>query len=83
MGLLSLEDSGELDVLKLVSTMRQDRGGMVQSRTQYIFLHKVCVIKGVKFDDLCNACLTCFDMPCANCIHCAMVDVAWAWACFI
>ena len=47
MGLVSLEESGEVDILKLVSTMRQDRGGMVQSRTQYIFLHKVCVAEVV------------------------------------
>lgn len=48
LGVMSLEDSGEVDILKLVSTMRQDRGGTVQSRTQYIFLHKVCVMLSTK-----------------------------------
>ena len=48
LGVMSLEDSGEVDILKVVSTMRQDRGGMVQSRTQYIFLHKVCVMHFIK-----------------------------------
>ena len=38
-----LEETGEVDVLRIVSTMRQDRGGMVQTRDQYLFLHQVCV----------------------------------------
>ena len=36
-----LEEKGEVDVLKIVSIMRQDRGGMVQTRDQYVFLHQV------------------------------------------
>ena len=36
-----LEREGEVDVMKIVSTMRQDRGGMVQTEQQYIFLHQV------------------------------------------
>ena len=30
-----------VDVLKTVATMRQDKGGMVQTKEQYLFLHKV------------------------------------------
>ena len=41
MGMQVYEDTGEVDVLKVVSTMRQDRGGMVQNKNQYIFIHKV------------------------------------------
>ena len=41
MGMQAYEDTGEVDVLKVVSTMRQDRGGMVQNKNQYIFIHKV------------------------------------------
>ena len=37
-----LENEGEVDMLKIVSTMRQDRGGMVQTEQQYVFLHQVC-----------------------------------------
>ena len=40
-GMQQLEEAGEVDVLKIVSTMRQDRGGMVQTRDQYVFLHQV------------------------------------------
>ena len=40
-GMTQLETEGEVDVLKIVSTMRQDRGGMVQTQQQYIFLHQV------------------------------------------
>ena len=41
-GMYQLESEGEVDLLKIVSTMRQDRGGMVQTENQYIFLHQVC-----------------------------------------
>jgi hypothetical protein len=37
----SLEECGEVDVLKSVSSMRQDRGGMVQNKSQYVFIHMV------------------------------------------
>ena len=40
-GMQQLEEEGQVDLLKIVSTMRQDRGGMVQTRDQYAFLHKV------------------------------------------
>ena len=36
-----LEEKGEVDVLKIVSTLRQDRGGMVQTKDQYLFLYQV------------------------------------------
>ena len=36
-----LDEKGEVDVLKVVSTMRQDRGGMVQTKEQYLFLYQV------------------------------------------
>lgn len=38
-----LEETGEVDVLRIVSVMRQDRGGMVQTKEQYLFLHQVSV----------------------------------------
>ena len=40
-GMKNLEEKGEVDVLNIVSSIRQDRGGMVQTREQYLFLHKV------------------------------------------
>ena len=46
-GMRQLEDKGEVDVLKIVSTMRQDRGGMVQTRDQYLFLHRVRMIVSI------------------------------------
>jgi protein tyrosine phosphatase len=39
LGMESLEECGEVDVLKSVSSMRQDRGGMVQNKSQYVFIH--------------------------------------------
>ena len=41
LGMQQLEEEGQVDLLKIVATLRQDRGGMVQTRDQYIFLHKV------------------------------------------
>ena len=38
-----LEKGGEVDIVKIVATMRQDRGGMVQTEQQYIFLHQVWI----------------------------------------
>lgn len=40
-GMKQLEENMTVDVLKIVATMRQDRGGMVQTKDQYAFLHKV------------------------------------------
>ncbi len=42
-GMQQLQEEGQVDLLKIVSTIRQDRGGMVQTRDQYVFLHKVCL----------------------------------------
>ena len=36
-----LEENETVDVLKIVASMRQDRGGMVQTKEQYFFLHQV------------------------------------------
>lgn len=36
-----LDQEGEIDILQILSTLRQDRGGMVQTKEQYVFLHKV------------------------------------------
>lgn len=40
-GMQQLEEGGEVDVARIVSTMRQDRGGMVQTKDQYVFLHQL------------------------------------------
>jgi len=42
-GMKHLEENGMVDVLKIVSTIRQDRGGMVQTVSQYHFVYKVGV----------------------------------------
>ena len=36
-----LQGDPKVDVLRIVSTMRQDRAGMVQTREQYRFIHQV------------------------------------------
>ena len=40
-GMKHLEENGEVDILKIVSMLRQDRGGMVQTISQYHFVYKV------------------------------------------
>ena len=70
LGVMSLEDSGEVDILKLVSTMRQDRGGMVQSRTQYIFLHKVCL------RHIANVSFTWYPLLCCKCLSVHWYEVS-------
>ena len=40
-GIQQLDNEGEVDVLKILSSLRQDRGGMIQTKEQYIFLHQV------------------------------------------
>lgn len=40
-GMRHLEENNEVDILKIVSTLRQDRGGMVQTVIQYHFVYKV------------------------------------------
>lgn len=40
-GMRELEEKSRVDLLSIVSAMRQDRGGMVQTKDQYVFLHKV------------------------------------------
>ena len=41
-GMKELEEMQCVDILRIVSNLRQDRGGMVQTKDQYVFLHKVC-----------------------------------------
>lgn len=43
-GMRELEETQSIDVLKTVANLRQDRGGMVQTKDQYVFLHKVSTI---------------------------------------
>ena len=40
-GMKHLEENCEVDILKIVSMLRQDRGGMVQTVSQYHFVYKV------------------------------------------
>lgn len=40
-----LDEKGEVDILKIVSTLRQDRGGMVQTKDQYLFLYQVSLFR--------------------------------------
>jgi hypothetical protein len=40
-GMRELEEMRSVDVVRIVASLRQDRGGMVQTKDQYIFLHKV------------------------------------------
>ena len=43
-GMQQLDEKGEMDILKIVSTLRQDRGGMVQTKDQYLFLYQVSLV---------------------------------------
>ena len=36
-----LQGESKLDILRIVSTLRQDRPGMVQTKDQYRFIHQV------------------------------------------
>lgn len=36
-----LQEDPKVDILRVVSTLRQDRAGMVQTRDQYRFIHQV------------------------------------------
>ena len=36
-----LQEDPKMDILRIVSTLRQDRAGMVQTRDQYRFIHQV------------------------------------------
>ena len=44
-GMQQVDEKGEVDILKIVSTLRQDRGGMVQTKDQYLFLYQVSLVK--------------------------------------
>lgn len=41
-GMQQLDEEGEVDVLRILSSLRQDKGGMIQTKEQYLFLHQVC-----------------------------------------
>ena len=45
MGMRELERDNNVDVLKILASMRQDRGGMIQTKDQYVFLHRVSTRK--------------------------------------
>ncbi len=40
-GMQQIDEQGEIDVLRILSSLRQDRGGMIQTKQQYVFLHQV------------------------------------------
>ena len=40
-----MDQSNEVDVLKILSSLRRDRGGMIQTKEQYYFLHQVHFVK--------------------------------------
>ena len=40
-GMRELQEKQRVDVLDILISMRQDRGGMVQTRDQYVLLYKV------------------------------------------
>ena len=37
-----MQGEAKTDILRIVSTLRQDRAGAVQTRDQYRFIHQVC-----------------------------------------
>lgn len=39
-----LQGDTKIDILRIVSTLRQDRPGMVQTKEQYKFIHQVTAI---------------------------------------
>ncbi len=41
---------GKLDILRIVSTLRQDRAGCVQTNDQYGYVHQVSSLKTANFD---------------------------------
>ena len=50
-GIKQLEENNSMvDILKIVSTIRQDRGGMVQTVSQYQFIYEVSLQQYTKND---------------------------------
>ena len=39
-----LENEQQVDVVDIVTTMREDRGGMISTQEQYAFVYQVCVV---------------------------------------
>ena len=40
-GMRELEETNNVDILQIVTMLRQDRGGMIQTPSQYHFVYKV------------------------------------------
>jgi len=38
-----LENEHEVDVVDIVTTIREDRGGMISTKEQYVFVYQVSV----------------------------------------
>lgn len=36
-----LDEEDEGDIMHILSSLRQDRGGMIQTKEQYVFIHQV------------------------------------------
>ena len=36
-----LDEENEVDIMHILSSLRQDRGGMIQTKEQYVFIHQV------------------------------------------
>ena len=62
-GMKHLEENREVDILKIVSMLRQDRGGMVQTVSQYHFVYKVLLYEPVfwlvSLTDIFSICSSC------------------------
>jgi len=39
-----LENEQQVDIVDIVTTMREDRGGMISSKEQYAFVYQVSVV---------------------------------------
>ena len=40
-GISTIDDTNSVDILKILSTLRQYRGGLIQTPKQYIFVYQV------------------------------------------
>ena len=41
---LQLENEDKVDMVNIVTTMREDRGGMISTKEQYAFVYQVSVL---------------------------------------
>ena len=53
-GLQEIDANGSCDVLRIVSSMREDRGGMVQNQVQYLFVYEVSMLPVSRVYQVCN-----------------------------